>query len=116
MSDTKTTINNAPFTADEVAAVIKPFLSMFEIRDEAEYIQFKRWNNARHEVTFAFSVGYRETGLFVYLQMPRTAAHYVKSMEELRNALEDEQSGVFHLNMFRNLLGLEAQIGKQNNA
>ena len=83
---------------------------MFEIRDEADYIQFKHWNNARHEVTFAFSVGYRETGLFVYIRT-QNAAYYVKSMEELRNALEGIQSGAGQLDEFRRLVGLEGLKG-----
>ena len=81
MSDTNNTINNIPtFTPEEVAAVIKPYLQVFTVvSDETNYIQFKYWNNARQQFTYGISVGYRETGLFVYIRTPY-AACYVKSM------------------------------------
>ena len=113
MSDTNNkTINNIPtFTPEEVAAAIKPYLQVFTVvSDEIDYIQFKYWNNARQQFTYGISVGYRETGLFVYLRI-QNAAHYVKSMEELRNVLEGMKNGAGQLDEFRRLVGLEGLKG-----
>ena len=115
MNDTKTTFNNAPtFTAEEVAAAMKPYLRMLTlVSDETGYIQFKCWSNARRQFTHIISVGNKEEGLFVYLQTT-CAARYVTSMEELRNVLESVERGADQLDEFRRLLELDKRTGGED--
>lgn len=107
--------NPHTFTPEEVADVIRPYLSVLTIRDKIDNIQFDYWNATLCQVTLDIAVEYADEGrLFISLRTLDTADHFVKNIEELRDELEIELGDIVYISKFRDLLGLDKE-NRENN-
>lgn len=100
--------NNVVFGAKDLAEFFEPYLPYLEIKNESKNVHLEKWDSDLHrfDVHIIIEEGSNGFGLAVWFN-GKQGMRRAESLEDLRLLLEDLIQP--NLNMFRSLLGLNAQ-------